>query len=439
MTGITIDVHLKEVIMEKFIDVAFDILDHNHTHYDLPGGRGSTKSSFIGLMIPLILIENPNVHAAVFRRVGNTLKTSVVAQIEWGISKLGLDEYFDVRVSPHKLILKTTGQQILFFGMDKPEKVKSAKIAFGYIGVTWFEELDQFAGEQQLRTVLQTTMRGGDKFWNFRSFNPPKSKNNWANEYVASHEDDKDTLVVRSSYLDVIESGHANWLGEQFIIEAEKLKEKNPIAYQNEYLGMATGSGGAIFDNVEELDMTNDMIYGIETTDQFGNTYLVGGFDKIYNGIDWGFAKDPFRFVKMYYDSARHDLYIFDEYSTVRTRNKTVFDILYNEEHKIDVNELVIADSAEMKSVEDFKAYGAYIRGAYKPPESVKYGIKWLQGLNHIYIDKRRCPFTYKEFSTYEYERDKDGNIISEYPDKDNHSIDAVRYALSTIILRRGN
>ena len=87
----------------------------------------------------------------------------------------------------------------------------------------------------------------------------------------------------------------------------------------------------------------------------------------------------------------------------------------------------------------DFKTYGALIRGAEKGPDSVRYGIKWLQGLNHIYIDKRRCPYTFKEFTQYEYEQDKDGNFISAYPDADNHSIDAVRYAMERYANRRGN
>ena len=146
-------------------------------------------------------------------------------------------------------------------------------------------------------------------------------------------------------------------------------------------------------------------------------------FDQIYNGIDWGFAIDPFRFVRMHFDKKRLDLYIFDEFTTYKTRNKIVFERLYDEEKKISRDELVIADSAEEKSIADFKAYGAFIRPARKGPDSVRYGIKWLQGLRHIYIDKRRCPETYDEFIKYEYDRDRNGNFISSYPDADNHCL----------------
>ena len=141
----------------------------------------------------------------------------------------------------------------------------------------------------------------------------------------------------------------------------------------------------------------------------------------------------------MHFDLKKLDLYIFKEYDSVQTRNLINFEKLYKELHLISPEELVTADSAEPASIADFKAYGAFIRGARKGPESVRYGIKWLQGLNHIYIDKRMCPKTYKEFTHYEYCQDKDGNFISAYPDEDNHGIDATRYAMERYANRKGN
>ena len=64
--------------------------------------------------------------------------------------------------------------------------------------------------------------------------------------------------------------------------------------------------------------------------------------------------------------------------------------------------------------------------------------MKWLSSLNKIIIDRQRSPNTAREFEEYEYEKDKDGNIITGYPDKNNHHIDAVRYALERIWSRRG-
>ena len=434
----SININLKDCIIPMYYDLLDDILHHEYTHYVMAGGRGSTKSSFVGIAIPLLIVHNPKIHACCFRKVGNTIQNSVFAQIVWGIYQLGLEELFHVpKTYASPITYKPTGQKIYFMGLDDPMKIKSIKPQFGYIGITWFEELDQFAGENELRTVTQSTMRGGNMFWDFRTFNPPISKNNWANEYADDCEiyRAESTIVVRNTYLDVPQ----DWLGRQFIEEAEELKKVNERAYTHEYLGQAIGTGGDVFPNVEDLDMTQQVVqYDIEGK-PCGSKPMWQTFDRIYNGIDWGFALDPFQFVRCHFDRRRLNLYVFDEFRTVKTRNKTVYDILYKEKKLLKPEELVTADSAEEKSIADFKAYGAFIRGAEKGPDSVRYGIKWLQGLNRIYIDKRRCPFTFREFTQYEYEQDKDGNFISAYPDADNHSIDAVRYALEKWWKRRGN
>lgn len=437
-SGFEVEVPMQDCIIEMYDKVLEDIMEHGHTHYVFPGGRGSTKSSFVGgIAIPLLIMAYPNTHAVCFRKVANTIQKSIWSQVVWGIYKLGVDSLFNIpKTYATPITYIPTGQQIIFMGMDDPAKVKSIKLPFGYTAITWWEELDQFAGEKQLRTALQSTMRGGSLFWDFRTFNPPISKNNWANEYADLAETRPNTLVVRNTYLDVPES----WLGSQFIEEAEELKEINEPAYIHEYLGVPIGTGGDVFKNACDLDM--EQLVPCEW-DHSGNVVdrrpMWQTFDKIYNGIDWGFARDPFRFVRMHFDAKHLDLYIFDEYSTLKTRNEVVFDTLFNELGKVAKNELIIADSAEEKSIADFKAYGSFIRPADKGPDSVRYGIKWLQGLRHIYIDKRRCPETYKEFINYEYEQDRDGNFISAYPDENNHSIDAVRYALQKYANRKGN
>lgn len=435
-----LSIPLKECIIPMYDEVLMDILTHQHVHYVFPGGRGSTKSSFVGgIVIPLLIMQNPEVHAVCFRKIANTIQTSIFPQVEWGIYQLGVENLFHIpKTYSTPIIYEPTGQRIMFMGLDDPMKVKSIKLPFGYIGCTWFEELDQYNGEHELRTVTQSTMRGGQKFWDFRTFNPPISRNNWANEYAEKVEDRDNTRVVRNTYLDV----PIEWLGEQFVEEAEELKEVDPRAYEHEYMGVPVGTGGDVFPNVSDLDM-NEPVTVTPYYDEYGDYQTTRPmwqtFSNIYNGIDWGFARDPFRFVKMHFDKTRLDLYIFDEYNTVRTRNQQVFETLYDDLRLVRRDELVIADSAEEKSIADFKAYGAFIRPADKGPDSVRYGIKWLQGLRHIYIDKRRCPYTYKEFVDYEYEVDRSGEFISAYPDENNHSIDAVRYALQKWANRKGN
>lgn len=426
-----IRVNTDNAIIPMYQPLLNDVLDHKHKHYVLAGGRGSTKSSFVGLAIPLIIAAYSDVNAVCFRKIANTVQNSIYSQIVWGIYKLGLEAYFRIpKVYSNPIIFKPTGQKIFFLGVDDPQKIKSIKPEKGYLGITWFEELDSFAGENELRTILQSTMRGGNKFWDFRTFNPPISANNWANEYADNAETETDTLIIRNTYKDV----PVDWLSEDFYAEAEKLKRINPRAYEHEYLGKAVGTGGNVFPNVEDID-TNKAVdngYG-EKTEMYKT------FDHIYNGLDWGYALDPLHFVKCHFDSRRLILYVFDEYRTKKARNEETFEELYKIHKKLALNDLLTADSAEPKSIGDYKAYGANIRAVSKYANSVRDGIKWLQGLTAIKIDKRKCPYTWQEFIRYEYEHDKDGNFYSAYPDKDNHAIDAVRYAMSVYWRRKGN
>lgn len=404
-------IRLSNIITPHFWDLHQDIKRHGHTYYWLEGGRGSTKSSDVSVEIPQLIIKNPECHAVVLRKIGNTIKNSVYPQMQWGIDALGLTDKFRFKTSPHEITYKKTGQKILFFGVDDPQKIKSIKLPFGYVGICWIEELDQFSGMEEIRNLNQSLLRGGPVFWEFCSFNPPKSQNNWVNEEKLF--DDPDRLVHHSTYLGV----PREWLGERFFEDAEKLKARNETAYRHEYLGEVTGTGGAVFENVEDMAMSNE---------------LVGNFDRLYYGLDFGFAVDPLAYVAMYYDAKREDLYIFDELYRQKMTNSQAAKAI-----KLRINGgRILADAAEPKSIAEMSDYGLRISGARKGPDSIDFGMRWLQNRAHIYIDKRRCPNTYKEFVTYEYDRNKDGQFISAYPDANNHSIDAVRYGLSEIMNR---
>ena len=395
-------------IAPGFALVLGDVLVHGHTHYDLPGGRGSMKSSFVSLTVVFLLLLEPTAHALVLRKVANTMRDSVYAQYLWALEQLGVQQFFDCRLSPMELVFRPTGQKILFRGADDPMKIKSIKVPFGSITVTHFEEKDQFAGRAEIRTILQSTMRGGDRFWNFESYNPPLSRDNWANLDTAAERPDR--LCHHSTYLEAPKE----WLGEQFVAEAESLKLSDERAYQHEYLGLAVGTGGNVFENLELREIRDDEMRG---------------FDRIYMGVDWGFAPDPFAFIRLHYDPARETIYLLDELCVLRQTNTLTAEELLRRGYQDGV---ITCDSAEPKSVADYRSFGLNARAAVKGPGSVEYGMKWLQG-RKIVIDRRRTPEALREFSRYEFERDREGNFISGYPDKDNHLIDAVRYALERV------
>lgn len=404
-------IRLSNIIAPHFWDLHQDIKRHAHTYYWLEGGRGSTKSSDVSVEIPQLIIKNPECHAVVLRKIGNTIKNSVYPQMQWGIDALGLTDKFRFKTSPHEITYKKTGQKILFFGVDDPQKIKSIKLPFGYVGICWIEELDQFSGMEEIRNLNQSLLRGGPVFWEFCSFNPPKSQNNWVNEEKLF--EDPDRLVHHSTYLGV----PREWLGDRFFEDAEKLKARNETAYRHEYLGEVTGTGGAVFENVEDMAMSDDMVHD---------------FDRLYYGLDFGFSIDPLAFVSMHYDAKKEDLYIFDEIYQQKLTNSRAAELIQQKAG----SGRIIADSAEPKSIQEMRNMGLHVGGAKKSRDSVEHGIKWLQDRAHIYIDKRRCPNTYREFVTYEYERNRQGQFISAYPDKDNHALDAARYAMDDVMRR---
>ncbi len=397
-------------ISSNFGAISVCALKHRYTHYEASGGRGSLKSSWASLTVVRLLMEHPDAHALVLRKVANTLRDSVYAQYQWAVEKLGVTEFWEYRKSPLEMIYKPTGQRILFRGADDPMKIKSIKVPFGYIAITHFEEKDQFAGRPEIDTILQSTMRGGAEFWNFETYNPPLSRDNWANKDSA--EERPDRIRHRSSYLDLDDP---SWLGEQFFAEAEALKGRDERRYQHEYLGMAVGSGGNVFENLEFRPITDEEIQT---------------FDRIYMGTDWGWFPDPFAFIRLHYDRAQETIYLIDElYVNSRTNEETAQWIISKGYTDVPIT----CDSAEPKSVADFRFLGLHAKPAVKGPGSVDYGMKWLQG-RKIVIDRRRTPNAAREFESYEYDRDRNGNFVSGYPDKNNHLIDATRYALERMI-----
>lgn len=398
-------ISLKSLLAPSFYSLHQDVKAGNHTHYWCKGGRGSTKSSFIAFEIVLGMMRDNQAHAAVYRKFAVDLRDSVYNQIVWAIQALGVEELWSLHLSPLSITYLPTDQKIMFYGLDTPLKSKSKKMKFGYFKYAWYEELEQFDGMMELRSVNQSLMRGGDRFAYFYSFNPPQTQSNWVNFEASRHVANR--LVHHSNYLTVPKE----WVGTAFLLEAEALREQDDQAYRHEYLGEVTGTGGAIFRNLTTRDISDAEI---------------SDFYTIRNGLDWGFAVDPLAFVRCAYDRKKSSLYIFDEIVEVGLSNDRAAEKIRT---KTKPRDLITADSAEPKSVADLKAHGLNVVGATKGKDSPSYGVKWLQRQN-IIIDQKRCPHAFKEFSLYEYARDKCGGFLSDYPDKNNHTIDAARYGL---------
>ena len=404
-------VRLSSLIAKPFWPVHRDIKRAGHDEYWLDGGRGSTKSSFISIEVIELLIKNPQMHAIIYRRVGNTLRESVYEQIIWAIDQLGLHSKFEYRVSPLEIRRKKTGQRIIFRGADDPMKSKSIKISFGYFGILWFEELAEFAGMDDIRTIKASIIRGGDLSYTFYSYNPPQTARNWVNKEALVPKANR--LTHHSTYLDV----PPEWLGKVFIAEAEALKATNLRAYRHMYLGEVTGTGGQVFNNLDIREITDDELHRLGT---------------VYSGLDFGFAVDPDAFVRWSYDPRLKQIVALGEF--YGTGNKT--DYLAQEVYKRAGRDVVRSDSADPRMISELCQRGIRAVGVKKGPGSVEHGMRWLQNLGSIIIDPKRTPNIAKEFSSYEYETDRNGDFLPEFPDKDNHTIDATRYALEEVMAK---
>nr|DAM94893.1 MAG TPA: terminase large subunit [Caudoviricetes sp.] len=400
------------VLGKAFVDINRQIKPN--IEYVFEGGRGGLKSSFVAFKIIELIKNNPQMHACITRQVAGTLKDSVYANMKWAINELGLTEEFECKVSPLEIKYIKTGQTIYFRGLDDETKLKSIKPEFGYIGILWKEEKDQMKGDAQERSVNQSVLRGGDESYDFSSYNPPKSKSNWVNRIKLIPNPKR--VIHHSSYLEA----PAEWLGQKFIDDAAHLKEINPEAYEHEYLGVPNGDGGNVFEYLEIRDITDEEI---------------SRMDRIFAGVDYGWYPDAFCYLRTYYDSAREKIYLIDELYVNKWSNSKTAEWIKKKGYD---DYTMICDSAEPKSVNDFRDVGLPARGAIKGPGSIEYGFKFLQ-TKTLVIDPKRTPNAYKEITEYEYDRDKEGNVISGYPDGNDHAISALRYAYEPLFNRRGN
>lgn len=407
---------LSRLIAPPFYKLHRDIQRGGHTHYWLKGGRASGKSSFVSIEVVLGMMRHPDANAAVFRKVKETLRDSVYDQLRWAAQTLNAAPLWTPGLSPLSLTYAPTGQRIYFRGLDDPQKLKSLKPPHGYFRYIWFEELAEYDSMRQIRTVLQSVMRGGEEFRCFYTYNPPQSVRSWVN--AAASEEMPGRMVHQSDYRGV----PRDWLGEPFLIQAEHLRATRPETYRHEYLGEVTGTGTEVFSNLVFREIPEKEL---ET---------LGG---LCRGLDFGYASDPLHYAVCSYDAARRRLYIVYELHLHKTSNRTLAEKILAE-MRLHGRSPVCCDSAEPKSIDDLYLLGVPVYGARKGQGSVEWGMRFLsQEVEQIIIDPARCPNTRREFYRYALDCDRDGNVIPQYPDRDNHSIDAVRYALETVIRAR--
>lgn len=378
------------------------------------GGRGSGKSSDIAHIITQLLMRYA-VNAVGIRRVDNTLEQSIYEQMKWAIAEQGVTHLFKFNKSPLRITYVPRGNYMIFRGAQDPERIKSLKDSRFPFAIGWIEELAEFKTEDEVTTITNSLLRGeladGLFYKFFYSYNPPKRKQSWVNKkYETSFQSDN-TFVHHSTYKD------NPFISKEFIKEAVATKQRSERRYEWEYEGKAIGSGVVPFDNlkVKKGCITDEMAIN---------------FDNMRNAVDFGYATDPLAFVRWHYDKKKNGIYAVDELYGQKISNREFAKWVHKKGYQSDE---IFADSAEPKSIAELKnEHGVKrVKGVKKGPDSVEYGEQWLDDLDFICIDPLRTPKIAWEFENIDYQTDKDGNPKPRLEDKDNHTIDATRYALS--------
>lgn len=377
------------------------------------GGRGSIKSNFWGNLAYETIRQDTQAHVVYTRRYKVDLRGSVYNQFMKVVIRCNDLDNWDFKQSPMCAVYKPTGQMVMFVGADKPISLKSFNVPFGYVKLLIHEECDEMAGVEQMDNIEDTFLRADTPALDIKIFNPPKSKNNFMNEYTEECKNKPQTRICHSYYYNV----PVKWLGKRFFERAEWFRIHKPLYYKNNYLGEVTGTGGGIFDNLEIRKISDEELMT---------------FDTVNHGLDFGYTH-PQVFSQNYYDYETDTLYIFGEVYSKKCKNST-----FARKIKKFMNVEIICDSARPDGIAEMQDWGFNAIGAKKRWGSGKgrdYCWEWLQRCNKIVIDPERCPNTEKEFTKAEHEQLPDGSFSDAYPTLEEDTIMANIYALNRIIM----
>lgn len=377
------------------------------------GGRGSVKSNFWSGIAYETILQDKEAHVVYSRRFKVDIRGSVYNQFMKTVIRYDDLDNWEFKLSPMSAIYKPTGQMVMFVGADKPISLKSFNVPFGYVKLLINEECDEMAGIEQMDNIEDTFLRSDTPALNVKIFNPPKSKNNFMNEYTEKCEQKEGTRVFHSFYYNV----PVKWLGQRFFDRAEWFKIHKPLYYRNNYLGEVTGTGGGIFENVEVRTISDEEINNMPL---------------FYRGLDFGY-EHPQTFEMSYYDDETDTLYCVEEKYSKKCKNSTFARKI--RKHR---NDEIIADSARPDAIAEMRDWGFDIVGAKKRWGSGKgrdYCWEWLQMTTKIVVDPDRCPHLKHELTTLEHEQLQDGSFSEAYPTLGEDCVMALIYGLNRVIM----
>lgn len=371
------------------------------------GGAGSGKSVFVAQKLILKALKGKR-KVLVIRKVQRTQRDSCFSLVKSTLDNMGLLKRCKVNESNLTINLPNKST-FLFKGIDDPEKIKSITD----VTDIWIEE----ATELNLNDYTQLDLRLRADSPNLQiilSFNPI-SKANWC--YLNFFKENKNNaFILHTTYKD------NKFLPESYIETLENMKSTNFAYYCIYALGEFASLDKRVYTNVvfEEFDIQ-------ELVKEKRFTTIAG--------LDFGFVNDITAFVVALADTTKKELYIIDEYGDTGLLNEDIANIIVSKGYG---KNIIIADSAEQKSIEEIKRAGVKkIKACDKGKDSINYGIQKLQNYK-IYVHPK-CQKIKTEFENYTWQKDKQTNEYINKPIDDfNHFMDALRYAIQIVDKRKG-
>lgn len=401
-----------KISISKTMGKGYNRFYHSKNFYRVvKGSRGSKKSKTTALTYIHDILKYPWANILVIRRYSNTNKQSTYTDFKWAANKLRVYHLFKFNESLPEITVKATGQKILFRGLDDELKITSISVDVGMLCWAWFEEAYQIEKQEKFDTVVES-IRGSFNNPDFYkqitvTFNP-WSERHWLKRAFF----DKETRFS-DVFADTTTFRDNEWLDEQDRQRLLDLYRTNPRRARVVCDGEWGVAEGLVFDgNFEVKDFDS-----IQKIKEIGLTV---------HGMDFGFTHDPTTLPSAVYNQEGKELWIYDElYKT----GLLIDDIVKEINNRELVKATITADSANPLMIAELRGKGVNrIKAARKGKDSIEQGLSFMQGLK-IYIHPS-CINTIEEFNTYCYKQDKEGNWLNEPEDKNNHIIDALRYAL---------
>lgn len=373
------------------------------------GSRASKKSKTSALWFIVNLMKHPAANLLVVRATYNTLRNSCFTELKWAIARLGVQQYWQINLSPLEMTYLPTGQKIYFRGLDDPLKVTSITVDVGVLCWLWIEEAYEIDSEESFDT-LDESIRGQVPDGLFKqitlTFNP-WNEHHWLKKRFFDAPD-SDTLAKTTNYL------CNEFLDDADLRVFERMKRDNPRRYQVAGLGNWGMVDGLVYENFREAEF--------ELSD-------LPDTARSFFGLDFGYTNDPTAFWAGMVDEKSKKIWVFDEMYERGMSNERIADRITEMGY---AKEVITADSAEPKSIDRLRTLGLRrVRAAQKGKDSILNGIDRIQ--DYELIVHPRCKNFIVEIYNYTWAKDRFGRTINKPIDDFNHLMDAMRYALESL------